>query len=88
MKLKELFDKNGYLKFDPYRLDKCNKNQVRQYAFLFDEDGYLNFGMDTEIAQLIEESGWGCYCDAVALWHANIMAGNTKGSYPTIYYFR
>ena len=85
--MKTLFDENGNLPkdFDPYR---CNRNDDPRYPILFDSDGYLRQGAVEQIRNLVNRNGWGPWCDAVGMIHANRHASATKGSYPTIYYWR
>ena len=88
MEIKELFNENGNLKFDPYRVNDDDKTEVEKYNLLFDEDGMLKPGISEKIIVLITDYEWKWNCDAVALYHADIFADNTKGNYSTIYYFR
>lgn len=81
--LRDCFTPDGNLKFDPYRVDP---ELDRRYQAVFDEDGYL---LDrSAVGRLVEKMQWSWRCDAVGLYHADIHAGSTKGSYPTKYYFR
>ena len=90
VKLKDCFDDNGNLKFDPYRFDEENETPTRiaMKNLLFTEDGWLTDR--NELAKLISENGgkWLWTCSAIGLYHAEIHASATKGSYPTYYYFR
>lgn len=81
--LRDCFTPDGNLKFDPYRVDP---ELDRRYQAVFDDDGFLRDS--TALAKLIEQMKWGWRCNAVGLYHADIHAGSTKGSYPTKYYFR
>lgn len=90
VKLKDCFDENGYLKFDPYRFseDRETPRMVALKNLLFTEDGYL--ADRGTLAKLINENKnkWQWSCDAIGLYHAERHASSTKGSYPTYYYFR
>lgn len=83
-----LFDEKGNLPrdFDPYR---CSRGEDEpRYSLLFDEDGFLLETVARALPLLVEVKGFGPWCDAVAMYHADTLARNTKGSYPTIYYWR
>lgn len=88
MNIEDLFNKNGNLDFDPFRMDYNDLLMVEKYNFLFDEDGDLNMGISEKIIGLINNNKWNFSCDAIGLYHADIFAMNTKGNYSTIYYFR
>ena len=83
--LRNCFDENGYLKFDPYRT--ADEDKALYYDHVFTESGYL---IDREaVVDLARRNPhWGPRCHAVGLYHADLLALNTKGSYSTIYYFR
>lgn len=88
MKLKDCFTDKGAIKFDPYRLDENIQSEVMMNGIIFDEDGYLNVGIKSQLCDLIRENNWSPFCDAVGLIHAECFALNTKNNYSTIYYFR
>lgn len=87
MTLRELFDNKGNLPrdFDPYR---CGREDDPRYSFLFCEDGYLKPSVSLQLPEMVASEGWGPWCDAVGVCHANRLALQTKGSYPTIYWWR
>lgn len=88
MKIKDLFNENGNLSFDPYRLDHDNQVELDQYNTLFDGDGDFKTGVVGELVKLINDNNWPWSCDAIGLYHADLFSNNTKGNYSTIYYFR
>lgn len=88
MKIEDLFNENGNLSFDPYRLDHGNKTELEKYNLLFDEDGDLKMEVISKLVNIINDKNWPWSCDAIGLYHANQFSNNTKGNYSTIYYFR
>lgn len=76
------FDENGMITFDPYRCDRDDP----KYKALFDE--YENLNDRSALAALIKKKKWSWDCEAVGLYHADLFSINTKGNYPTTYYFR
>lgn len=82
--IKNLFDADGDLTFDPYR---CEPTDIRR-QILFDPDGFLKYSARVKIVELISSNSWCWSCDAVGVIHADDFAHNTKRSYPTIYYWR
>lgn len=89
VKIKDCFDANGYLIFDPYRFDEDRETPklIALKNLLFTEDGWL--ADRQQLVKLINDNPhWEWTCHAVGLFHAEIHASATKGSYPTYYYFR
>lgn len=85
MEIKDCFTGVGDLNFDPFRSSEdCPKCKV-----LF-KDGMINWENNTIqiIKKLVECNNWSPWCEAVGLIHADQIAGETKGNYSTIYYFR
>lgn len=87
--IKDCFNEKGNLIFDPYRHDPDTATPRIQalYDYLFDESGYLT--NREELAKFVDRNPnlpW--RCDAVGLYHAEMLAMQTKGSYPTYYYYR
>lgn len=80
--IERCFTPSGQLKFDPYRTDRGDEN----YKLLFNNHGELKDR--TELARLIIKNSWSLESDAVALFHSSVFASNTKGNYPTVYYWR
>lgn len=82
----DVFDHRGNFKdhFDPFRADP--DHPIRK--LLFDEQGYLNDGVLRELKGYIKTNNPYPFSDAVGMYHASIFAGNTKGNYTTIYYWR
>jgi len=81
--LQDCFNADGNLTWDPYRVDP---DVDRRYQAVFTEDGYLRD--PAALAKLIDRNQWSWRSTAVGLYHADIHASSTKGSYPTKYYFR
>ena len=86
--LVQIFDEDGDFKdhFDPFRTS--GKDSEKKRALLFDEEGYMREVISCELQAFITSSGFEPFCDAVALYHAEHFACNTKGNYSTIYYWR
>lgn len=84
MKVRDCFNEKGNVTFDPYRCDPSDP----RFQVLFDEDGYLHAEAKTEVARLVKSEGWGPWCDAVGVIHAERHASGCKGSYSTIYFWR
>lgn len=82
------FTDEGNLRFDAYRERRhpfwetifAGENHPMTY------EGCL--ADPNQLRDLIQEKGWAWNCDAVGLYHADRLGRNTKGSYPTVYYFR
>lgn len=86
MELYQIFNSKGNFatSFDPYR----DYEDARR-KFLFTEEGNLKEEHSEPLRELIRTNlQWSHLCDATALWHANQFAGNTKGAYSAIYYWR
>ncbi len=85
LKLKDCFNNEGNLKFDPYRLNAI-PIEIAMNDLVF-EDGYLRDMQELE--KLIDGNPqWHWTCSAVGLYHAQILACATKNNYSTIFYFR
>lgn len=83
-----LFDEDGNIKnfSDPYRSDR-KTNEI--HTVVFDEEGFLTANFNQWLTRYIKtRSLWSPECTAMQLYHAEIFAGNTKGNYPTVYYWR
>lgn len=78
--MENCFDDDGNLTFDPYRCD----HKSEQYQALFNDEGYLLNRY--ALGNFIYMKRWDWKCDAVGLYHAQTLAFNTKGSYPTYYF--
>lgn len=83
--IEKCFDDEGNIKFDPYRNGE-DMETYELYDILFDDRGYLRDYR--ELGNVIKKNNWAWDSTAVGLYHAYIFSSNTKGSYPTIYYFR
>jgi hypothetical protein len=84
--IKQLFDENGNCQTlgDPYRDNP--RSEAAQW--LFDDDGYLDDRVPEILREIINERNVQPMCDAVQLLIADTFAGNTKGNYSTIFYYR
>lgn len=87
--IKDCFNSEGNLKFDPYRMDIENETPTRiaMYELMFDDRGFLNDRIAL-LDYINRNKTLPVTCDAIGLYHADLFACNTKGSYPTYYYFR
>jgi hypothetical protein len=80
--LDRCFNEKGNLIFNPW-----GNPQHECYSILFDDDdGFLK--NNYEYREYILARNFPIDSDAVGLYHADILANNTSGHYPTIYYFR
>lgn len=90
--LRGCFTDTGHLKFDPYRHDPdtATPTEIKMNELVFDADGFLRdkSALKALISEKLQSKEWSWDCTAVALYHSNTLAMNTKGSYPTYYYFR
>lgn len=88
MILQRIFNNSGDFVnkgYDPYRVsDKYQEI----HDFLFDEDGGLNYGMDSQLQEFINTNNCRWCSDIVKLYWAECMGVNTKGSYPAVYMWR
>lgn len=82
--IKNCFDKNGQLKFDPYRTDRDNE----MYCIIFDDDGFIHNDVIEIVNDLAKYQNWPDDCDARALKFIQRLGNATKGSYPPVYYWR
>jgi len=90
VKLKDCFDDNGMIKFDPYRFDEEKETPygLALKNLLFTEGGWLQDRAALGLLISSKSDKWKWNCTAIGLYHAEILARATKGSYPTYYYFR
>lgn len=88
MILQRIFNNSGDFVdqgYDPFR----RSDKYREiHDFLFDEDGGLNYGMDSQLAEFINTNNCRWCSDIVKLYWAEQMGINTKGSYPAVYMWR
>ena len=84
-RLRNCFNDVGNLKFDPYRTQ--DEDKALYYDHVFTESGYL-IDRNAVLDLAKKNPQWPMTCDAVGLYHADILAYNTKNNYPTYYYFR
>lgn len=87
--IKDCFDNNGMIKFDPYRFDEetWTPYYIALRNILFTENGWLQDIKELEFL-INSKPKWNWKCTAIGLYHAEIHANATKSSYPTYYYFR
>ena len=88
MTLINIFNKCGNFinpGYDPFRVsDKYQEI----HDFLFDDDDGLQYGLDVQLHQFINEHKCSWNSDIVRLYWAEQMGINTKGSYPAVYMWR
>lgn len=84
MKLEDCFNEKGDFKdfFDPYR---DHDHEFKKFLF---DDGNLRDELWSDLKTFINKNNFHFTCDAISLYHADMHGGNTKGSYPAIYYWR
>lgn len=90
--MENIFDEKGNFTkkgFDPFR---CDDND-EFYRLLFYEKGnsrgFLRDNIFDYLAKYLRDHpNLSYFCHAVSLYHAELFARNTKGNYPTIYYWR
>lgn len=93
-KIEDCFNKMGDFidpNYDPYR----QRNEIHEiHKFLFKQDDkynikeFLKEDIKNNLAKCIAINNYSPFSDAVALYHSDIFANNTKNNYSTIYYWR
>lgn len=92
-KLEDCFDKMGNFKdpnYDPYH-QGAEIHEIHKFLFKQDDKfagEYLKKGILDKLATCIAVNKYSSLSDAVALYHSEIFARNTKNNYSTIYYWR
>ena len=90
MTLSEIFNEKGDFNrkyFDPYRIDREDKEEMDFYNAIFDEHGSLVLSQ-YDLAAFINENKFGVFYDAVKLYYAQEHGSKTKRSYPATYMWR
>lgn len=85
--MERIFDEKGNFQdreFDPYRSGREHPT----WRLLFDENGYLSREVSMRLPAFIKDKKLPPFSDAVALYHADHFALNTKGNYSTGFYWR